>query len=142
MQIPGAKDVGIEFHSLSKTYNMTGWRIGFAVGNNRVIAGLGKIKTNIDSGDFQAIQEAGIEALNTDDAALKKIRDMYQGRRDALCDGLKNSGFLLINQRPLFTCGSNVRRDTLQWISQSICSTMPVFSQHREMASAHRGEDI
>lgn len=92
LQVPGAKDVGVEFHSLSKTYNMTGWRIGFAVGNKDVIAGLGKIKTNLDSGIFQAIQEAGIEALNTDDAVLKKIRDMYQARRDALYDGLKKLG--------------------------------------------------
>ena len=92
LQLPGAKDVGIEFHSLSKTYNMTGWRIGFAVGNKDAIAGLGKIKTNLDSGIFQAVQEAGIEALNTDDKTLKKIRDMYQGRRDALYEGLKELG--------------------------------------------------
>ncbi len=92
LQFPGARDVGIEFHSLSKTYNMTGWRIGFAVGNKDAIAGLGKIKTNLDSGIFQAIQEAGIEALNTDDKVLKKIRDMYQGRRDALYEGLKKLG--------------------------------------------------
>ncbi len=93
LQIPGAKDVGIEFHSLSKTYNMTGWRIGFAVGNKDAIAGLGKIKTNLDSGIFQAIQEAGIEALSTDDRILKKIREIYQGRRDALYEGLKKFGF-------------------------------------------------
>ena len=92
LQIPGAKDVGIEFHSLSKTYNMTGWRIGFAVGNKDAVAGLGKIKTNLDSGIFQAIQEAGIEALKTDDRVLAKIRNMYQGRRDALYDGLRNLG--------------------------------------------------
>jgi LL-diaminopimelate aminotransferase len=92
LQIPGAKNVGIEFHSLSKTYNMTGWRIGFAVGNKEAIAGLGKIKTNLDSGIFQAVQEAGIEALNTDDRDLKKIRDMYQERRDVLYSGLKKLG--------------------------------------------------
>lgn len=102
LQIPGAKDVGIEFHSLSKTYNMTGWRIGFVVGNKDAIAGLGKIKTNLDSGIFQAIQEAGIEALNTDDKVLKKIRDMYQGRRDALCDGLKKLGFALDKPKASF----------------------------------------
>ncbi|MBI5664892.1 MAG: LL-diaminopimelate aminotransferase [Nitrospirae bacterium] len=102
LQVPGAKDVGIEFHSLSKTYNMTGWRIGFAVGNKDVIAGLGKIKTNLDSGIFQAVQEAGIEALNTDDAVLKKIRDMYQGRRDALCDGLKKLGLSLDKPKASF----------------------------------------
>jgi LL-diaminopimelate aminotransferase len=92
LQIPGAKNVGIEFHSLSKTYNMTGWRIGFAVGNRDAIAGLGKIKTNIDSGIFQAIQEAGIEALKTDDRVLKKLRDTYRRRRDILYKGLAMLG--------------------------------------------------
>jgi len=102
LQVPGAKDVGIEFHSLSKTYNMTGWRIGFAVGNKDALAGLGKIKTNLDSGIFQAIQEAGIEALNTDDTVLKKIRDMYQGRRDALYNGLKKLGLELSKPKASF----------------------------------------
>lgn len=92
LQIPGAKDVGIEFHSLSKTYNMTGWRIGFAVGNAAAIAGLGKIKSNLDSGIFQAVQEAGIEALKTDDIILEKIRDTFQQRRDVLYNGLKKIG--------------------------------------------------
>ncbi|RJQ53536.1 MAG: LL-diaminopimelate aminotransferase [Nitrospiraceae bacterium] len=92
LQLPGARDVGIEFHSLSKTCNMTGWRIGFAVGNAAAVAGLGKIKTNIDSGIFQAVQEAGIEALNTDDSVLKKIRDTYQERRDVLYSGLTKIG--------------------------------------------------
>ncbi len=92
LQIPGAKNVGIEFHSLSKTYNMTGWRIGFAAGNRKVIAGLGKIKTNIDSGIFQVIQEAGIVALQTKDSELKKTRKMYQERRDILYNGLTKLG--------------------------------------------------
>jgi LL-diaminopimelate aminotransferase len=92
LQVPGARDVGIEFHSLSKTYNMTGWRIGFAVGNRSLIAGLGKIKTNIDSGIFQAIQEAGIVALKTKDTELKKIRTMYRERRDVLYGGLSKLG--------------------------------------------------
>lgn len=95
MQIEGAKEVGIEFHSLSKTYNMTGWRIGFAVGSKEILTGLGKVKTNLDSGVFQAIQEAGIEALNTDDSISKKIRDIYRERRDILYEGLKNAGFNL-----------------------------------------------
>jgi len=92
LEVDGAKEAGIEFHSLSKTYNMTGWRIGFAVGNSEVIAGLGKVKTNLDSGVFQAIQEAAIVALNTDDGQLSGIRRTYQERRDALYDGLKGLG--------------------------------------------------
>ncbi|KJR40393.1 class I and II aminotransferase [Candidatus Magnetoovum chiemensis] len=92
LEIDGAKEVGIEYHSLSKSYNMTGWRIGFACGNKDIIAGLGKIKTNVDSGVFQAIQEAGITALNSDENALSYIRDVYQKRRDILHKGLNSIG--------------------------------------------------
>jgi LL-diaminopimelate aminotransferase len=102
MQIDGAKDVGIEFHSLSKTYNMTGWRIGFAVGNREVLAGLGKIKSNLDSGVFQAVQEASITALNTDEAVLSDIRKTYQDRRDALYEGLKGIGIEVIRPKASF----------------------------------------
>lgn len=102
LEIEGAKEVGIEFHSLSKTYNMTGWRIGFAVGNSDVIAGLGKIKTNLDSGVFQAVQEAAIVALGTDDDTLSGIRDVWQSRRDALFDGLRNIGFHLVKPEATF----------------------------------------
>lgn len=93
MEVDGAKDVGIELHSLSKTYNMTGWRIGFAVGNSNVVGALGQVKTNIDSGIFQAIQEAGITALEMDDAPLAAIRNTYQERRDVLVSGLQKLGF-------------------------------------------------
>ena len=92
LEIKGAKDVGIEFHSLSKTYNMTGWRVGFAVGNADVLRGLGGIKTNIDSGLFQAIQEAGIEALEGDQSSVDQMRRIYQQRRDMLIDGLMEMG--------------------------------------------------
>jgi len=102
LQIPGAMNVGVEFHSLSKTYNMTGWRIGFAVGNAKVLAGLGKIKTNLDSGIFQAVQEAGIEALRTREPILKKIRNTYQERRDILYKGLKDIGLELEKPKATF----------------------------------------
>jgi LL-diaminopimelate aminotransferase len=81
---------------------MTGWRIGFAVGNRNAVAGLGKIKTNIDSGIFQAVQEAGIAALKTKDAELKKIRTMYQERRDVLYTGLKDLGLELEKPKATF----------------------------------------
>jgi LL-diaminopimelate aminotransferase len=102
LDVEGAKDVGIEFHSLSKTYNMTGWRIGFAVGNRDVIFGLGKIKTNLDSGVFQAIQEASITALQTEDAVLSRIRNIYQDRRDALYEGLKGLGIQINKPKATF----------------------------------------
>ena len=92
LEIDGAKEVGVEFHSLSKTYNMTGWRLGFAVGNREVLAGLGKVKSNLDSGVFQAVQEAGITALNLDDSITDELRKVYQKRRDVLVPGLKQLG--------------------------------------------------
>jgi len=92
MEVEGAKEVGVEFHSLSKTYNMTGWRLGFVVGNKDVLAGLGKVKSNLDSGVFQAVQAAGITALGLDEAVTDAIRRIYQERRDTLVPGLKAVG--------------------------------------------------
>ena len=92
LEADGAMDVGIEFHSLSKTFNMTGWRLGFAVGRQEVIAGLGKVKSNVDSGVFQAIQEAGITALESDDQLTDGLRTIYQERRDVLVTGLRSLG--------------------------------------------------
>ena len=91
-EIEGAKEVGIEFHSLSKTFNMTGWRVGFAVGNPEIVSGLGRVKTNIDSGVFQAIQEAGIEALNRYDTPIPNLIRIYEGRRDVMVKGLRELG--------------------------------------------------
>ncbi len=92
LEAPGAMDVGIEFHSLSKTYNMTGWRIGWAVGNDEIIGGLGQIKSNIDSGIFEAIQVAGIEALEGDQGCLAEMNRIYAERRDVLVGGLQKLG--------------------------------------------------
>ncbi|HDQ41665.1 MAG TPA: LL-diaminopimelate aminotransferase [Desulfonatronum sp.] len=92
LEIPGARDVAIEFHSLSKTYNMTGWRIGMAVGNAELVQALGKIKSNIDSGIFQAIQEAGIAALEQGEPFAGKMRAIYRNRRDIVVDGLQKYG--------------------------------------------------
>ena len=92
MEVEGAKEVGVEFHSLSKTYNMTGWRLGFVVGNKDVLAGLGKVKSNLDSGVFEAVQAAGITALGLDEAVTDAIRRIYQERRDTLVPGLKAVG--------------------------------------------------
>lgn len=93
LEVEGAKDVGVEFHSLSKTYNMTGWRIGFAVGNKEAIGGLGAIKTNIDSGAFQAVQLAAIKALTGPQDCVAEMRKIYQERRDVMVEGLVGAGF-------------------------------------------------
>lgn len=92
LEVDGAMEVGMELHSHSKTYNMTGWRIAFAAGNRRAVGGLGKVKTNIDSGAFQAIQIAGIEALDKYTLGLEDRVKIYQHRRDLFCKGLDDVG--------------------------------------------------
>jgi LL-diaminopimelate aminotransferase len=89
---PGAIDVGVEFHSLSKTYNMTGWRIGWVVGNTEVIEALGRVKSNIDSGIFSAIQKAGITALEGPQDIIGEMRAIYQRRRDLVVETLTDLG--------------------------------------------------
>lgn len=102
LQIDGAKDIGMEFHSLSKTFNMTGWRIGFAVGNKDIITGLGKIKNNVDSGVFQAIQYAGITALENYDELNSNNRQVYQNRRDFVMAKLDKLGWKYLKPKATF----------------------------------------
>ncbi|MBI4737886.1 MAG: aminotransferase class I/II-fold pyridoxal phosphate-dependent enzyme, partial [candidate division NC10 bacterium] len=100
--VPGAKEVAVEFHSLSKTYNMTGWRAGFAVGNAAILAGLGRIKTNMDSGVFQAVQHAGIAALTGPQQCIADNSRIYQERRDVLVGTLREMGFQVEAPRATF----------------------------------------
>ncbi len=93
LQTPGADEIGIEMHSLSKTYNMTGWRIGMAVGNAEILAGLGRVKTNVDSGVFNAVQQAAITALSGPQDCVKDACSVYQERRNVLVSGLRDLGF-------------------------------------------------
>ena len=93
LETKGAMEVGVEMHSLSKTYNMTGWRIGMAVGNAEILAGLGRIKTNVDSGVFNAVQHAAITALRGPQDCVKNACAIYQERRNVLIAGLQDLGF-------------------------------------------------
>jgi len=93
LQIPRAKEVAVEFHSLSKTYNMTGWRVGFAVGGREIIEVFGRVKTNIDSGVFNAVQHAAIAALEGPQQCVEENRSIYQRRRDRLVKGLRDIGW-------------------------------------------------
>ena len=102
LRVNGAKEVGIEFNSLSKTYNMTGWRIGFAVGNPEILNGLRVVKTNIDSGTFQAIQVAGIAALTGSQDCIRANLAVYRARRDALAAGLKSAGIEVSKPKATF----------------------------------------
>ncbi|MFQ5533077.1 MAG: LL-diaminopimelate aminotransferase [Candidatus Methylomirabilales bacterium] len=110
LNISGAKEVAIEYHSLSKTYNMTGWRIGFAVGNAEILAGLGRIKTNVDSGVFQAVQFAGIEALKGPQDCVAAHCKVYQERRDVLVEGLNSVGWDVAKPQASFYVWMPVRR--------------------------------
>jgi len=92
LEVDGAREVGIEMHSLSKTYNMTGWRVGFAVGNAQILAGLSVIKTNLDSGVFMAVQDAAIAALTGPDDCVEEMRRIYQKRQELTLAGLQEIG--------------------------------------------------
>jgi alanine-synthesizing transaminase len=93
LQVPGAKDVAVEFYSLSKSYNMPGWRVGFMCGNQKLVAALGRIKSYLDYGTFTPIQVAAIAALEGPQECVDEIRQLYQRRRDVLCDGLNALGW-------------------------------------------------
>jgi len=93
LQVRGAKDVGVEFFSLSKSYNMAGWRVGFAVGNGRMLAALARLKSYLDYGIFQPVQIAGIIALNEDQECVHETVELYRKRRDTLIHGLRRVGW-------------------------------------------------
>ena len=101
LQVPGAKEVGVDFFTLSKSYNMPGWRVGFAVGNRRIIAALTRIKSYLDYGMFQPIQIASIIALNGPQECVGEIVQTYKSRRDVLCEGLSRIGWKV--EKPLGT---------------------------------------
>ena len=102
LNIDGAKEVAIEYHSVSKTYNMTGWRIGFAVGTAQILAGLGRIKQNMDSGVFQAVQYAGIAALSGPQQCVADNCRIWQERRDVLIAALREMGFSVATPKASF----------------------------------------
>jgi LL-diaminopimelate aminotransferase len=102
LSVPGAKDVGIELNSLSKPYNMTGWRIGMAVGNKQILAALCKVKENTDSGIFNAIQYAGIQALRQEDRNIPKMMEIYVRRRDLVLATFAKIGLSFTPQKGTF----------------------------------------
>jgi len=99
LQVKGAEDIAVEFYSMSKTYSMPGWRVGFMLGNKTLVAALAKIKSYLDYGMFTPIQVAAIAALEGPQDCVREIRDMYQRRRDVLCDGLNALGWAVSKPR-------------------------------------------
>lgn len=102
LEAPGAMDIGCEFHSLSKTFNMTGWRVGFLVGNAKIVEGMAQVKTNVDSGVFNACQEAGMAALDHYEPFCTELRSIYQKRRDILIPALQSIGLQCKNPDATF----------------------------------------
>jgi len=102
LELPGSREVVIEFHSLSKTFNMTGWRVGWACGNASLITALAKVKSNIDSGVFSAIQIAATKALEASNEQIKNICRIYQERRDCLVEGLRSLGWQVRTPKAAF----------------------------------------
>jgi alanine-synthesizing transaminase len=99
LQVPGAKDVAVEFFTLSKSYNMPGWRVGFMVGNPRLVAALAKLKSYFDYGTFTPIQVASIQALEGPQECVQQICEVYRKRRDVLVDGLNKLGWPVVSPK-------------------------------------------
>ena len=123
LEIPGARDISVEFHTLSKTYNMAGWRVGFVVGNDKIIQGLRTLKTNLDYGIFSVIQKAAEAALNMPDSYVSEVQQRYRERRDFLIAGLSELGWEIPKSKatmylwvpvPPGTTSTDFALDTLQ----------------------------
>ena len=104
LEVPGGRDVAVELHSCSKTFSMTGWRVGWACGSRELIAGLGRMKTNVDSGIFTAIQRAATVALQHYDQIVPPLMAMYKRRRDVFCDGMRRVGWKVRPPEGTFYC--------------------------------------
>ncbi len=102
LEVEGAKEVGLEFHSCSKTYNMTGWRVGWFCGNSKLVSAIGKVKDNFDSGVFEAIQMAAVAALTSSQKCVEEMRAIYKERRDILISGLKKLGWNVDSPKATF----------------------------------------
>ena len=120
LELEGGKEVGIEFHSLSKTFNMTGWRLGFAVGDSKLISALGAVKTNVDSGVFQAVQVAGINALQNYERYVPIFCETFRKRRDIMVIGLRKLGLAVVAPRATFYL----------WVKVPAGYTSTSFSMH------------
>ena len=122
LQVPGAIDVAVEFTSMSKTFSMAGWRMGFAVGNERIIAALARVKSYLDYGAFTPIQVAATAALNGPDDCIREMRDTYRKRRDALVELLAGQGGRFRRRRPRCSPGRRCLRPSA---ASAACSSRP-----------------
>ncbi len=141
LQVKGARDIAVEFSSLSKTYSMAGWRIGFAVGNQRLIAALSRVKSYLDYGAFTPIQVAATAALNGPQDCIEEIRQRYKARRDVLIEGLRQAGWELPSPGRhhvrLGAGAARLPRAAAASPSPSSCSSTPMSRSRRAWASAN-----
>ncbi|MBI4051871.1 MAG: LL-diaminopimelate aminotransferase [Elusimicrobia bacterium] len=121
LQAQGGKEIGVEFHSLSKTFNMTGWRVGWVCGNAKVISALSQVKDNYDSGVFGAIQETAIQALKFGEKAAEEMRKTYRARRETFVEGLKKLGWNVLASQSTFYIWT---RTPHGWSSQETCEKL------------------
>jgi len=140
LQVPGAKDVAIEFHSMSKTFSMTGWRVGFAVGRKELVNALARLKGNLDSGTVSPILVASIAALQHAEVLIPPIVEVYRRRRDLFVAGLRQAGVQVDAPGPRCTCGARCRTAWTPRPSRPGCWTKPAWSPRRVWASARRAK--
>ncbi len=139
MQVPGAKDIAVEFFTLSKSYNMAGWRIGFMVGNPELVSALARIKSYHDYGTFTPLQVAAIAALEGDQQCVRDIARQYQQRRDVLVKGLREAGWMVENPKASMYVWAKIPspiRTWARWSSPRSCCRTPRSRCRRGSASA------
>lgn len=138
MQVPGAKDIAVEFFTLSKSYNMAGWRIGFMVGNRELVSALARIKSYHDYGTFTPLQVAAIAALEGDQQCVRDIAEQYRQRRNLLVKGLHELGWMVENPKRRCTSGRRFRsstRTSVRWSLPRSCWLKPRSACRRASAS-------
>ena len=138
LSTPGAKEVGVEFFSFSKPFNMTGWRIGFAVGNHEILAHLWRLKTNMDSGMFDALQRTGAFILNGPWDFVRDMCEVYRRRRDLLAEALVSVGMQVPKPKGTVYMWVPVPAGYTSAVSASMCSTKPAWWSLRARATARR----
>lgn len=143
LEADGAREVAIEFHSLSKTYNMTGWRVGMACGSAEAIEALGRVKTNIDSGIFNALQLAGIAALDGPQDCIAEMTAIYQRRRDLMFKTFEGAGWAnLVPPKARFSSGCRCQTGKTQRLSPNFSSTRPTWWSYRDQDMDPQGRGL
>ena len=141
LEVEGAKDIAVEFFTLSKSYNMPGWRVGFCCGNQNLVQALTKIKSYMDYGTFTPIQVAAIKAINECDSEVSAIRDMYESRRNELCDGLNRIGWDVIKPVATMFVWAKIPEKYIKLGSLEFCKMLIEHAQVAVSPGAGFGDD-